>query len=50
MTVIQRDQVIQALAPNTSNDPLAMSIRHRASNRRLHDLHTEPVECRVHLG
>ena len=50
MSLVQRNQVVQALAPNGANQPLAISIRHWASNRCLQHFLAEAVQCRINLG
>jgi len=50
MRLVQRNQVVQALAPNAANHPLTISIRHWASNRCLQHFLAEAVQCRINLG
>jgi hypothetical protein len=47
MPLVQRNQEVQALAPNRANHPLAISVRHRAPNRCLQHSQAEAVQCRV---
>ena len=49
MPLVQRNQIVQALAPNTANHPLAISIRHRAPNRRLQHFKAKALQCRINL-
>jgi len=50
MSIIQWNQVIQTLAANSPDHPLAICIRHRTSNRSFQYLQTKPIQCLVHLG
>ena len=40
MPLVQRNQIVQALAPNTANHPLAMSV---GEGRQLHRMTTMPI-------
>ena len=49
MPLVQRNQIVQALAPNTANHPLAISIRHRASDRRHQHSQAKALHCRINF-
>src|SRR5260370_393194 len=50
MSLIDWDQIVQTLAANSPDYPLAICIRHRTSNRSFQDLQTKPVQRLVDLG
>lgn len=50
MPLVQRDQVVQALAPNRANHPFAIGIRHRAPKRCLHTWDNVTIKSAPKVG